>query len=138
MRSFFDSSAFAKRFIEEQGSAEVEKICMDSQSIGLSSLCLPEIISALNRRIREKSISKKEYLTIKQRLFSEIEDIDIIHVVPEIISKTIYLLEKNNLRTIDAVHIASAILWEPDLFISADKKQIVAARKSGLKIKFIN
>jgi predicted nucleic acid-binding protein len=137
MRPFFDSSAFAKRFIEEQGSEEVEQICMDSQSIGLSSLCLPEIVSALNRRIRENSISKKDYLSIKQRLITEIEDIDIINVLPEIVSKTILLLEKNSLRTIDAIHISSAIMWEPDLFISADKRQIIAAKKSGLKTKFI-
>ncbi len=137
MRTFFDSSAFAKRYIEENGSAEVEQICMNSQSIGLSSLCLPEIISALNRRIYERSILKKDYISIKQRLLSEIEDIDIINVTAEIISKTLLILEQNKLRTIDSIHIASALLWSPDLFISADKRQIAAAKKSGLNVKLV-
>lgn len=137
MRSFFDSSAFAKRFIEEKGSDRIEDICFKSESVGLSILCFPEIISALNRRLREKSISKKEYLLIKKSLTEEIEDAEIINVTTEVISKSILLLEKNSLRTIDAIHIASAVLWEPDLFISADKRQIAAAKKSGLKSEFI-
>lgn len=137
MRTFFDSSAFAKRFIEEPGSDEVEKICQKTESIGLSSLCLPEIISALNKRVREKSISRKSYFIIKKRLLEEIEDADLINVIPEIIARSILLLEKNKLRTIDAVHLASAIIWETDLFISADQRQIAAAKKSGLNVKII-
>ena len=47
------------------------------------------------------------------------------------------LLEKNSLRTLDAIHLASALILKPDLFVSADKRQITAAKKSSLKVKFI-
>ena len=137
MISFFDSSALAKRFIEESGSDEIEKICFDSESIVVSSICFPEIISALNRRLRESSISKKDYHLIKERLIEEFEHIEIINVVPEVIAKSIMLLEKNNLRALDAIHIASALILKSDLFVSADKRQVVAAKKAGLKVKFI-
>ncbi|MDP2363068.1 MAG: type II toxin-antitoxin system VapC family toxin [Ignavibacteria bacterium] len=138
MLSFFDSSAFAKRFIEETGSDEIEKICFDSESIAVSSICFPEIISALNRRLRENFISKKDYQLIKERLIEEFEHVEIINVVPEVIAKTILLLEKNSLRTLDAIHLASALMWKPDLFVSADKRQILAAKKAGLKVKFVD
>lgn len=137
MISFFDSSALAKRFIEESGSEEIEKICFNSASIAVSSICFPEIISALNRRLRESSISKKDYLLIKERLIEEFENIEIVNVVPEVIAKTILLLEKNSSRTLDAIHIASALMWKPDLFVSSDKRQTAAAKKAGLKVKFI-
>ena len=137
MRTFFDSSAFAKRFIEEQGSDEIEKICLGSESIGLSILSFPEIISALNRRLREKSITKKDYQSAKNRLTEEVVDVEMINLIPEVIAKSILLLEKNNLRTIDAIHIASAAMWEPDLFVSSDKRQTDAANKSGLKVKLV-
>jgi len=137
MRSFFDSSAFAKKYIEEPGSEEIDNICLNSDSIALCSISLPEIISALNRKLREKSISKRDYLKAKQRLIEDIESAVIINVVPEVISKSIFLLENNNLRTIDAIHIASATLWFPDIFVSSDKQQITAAKKAGLKIKFV-
>lgn len=137
MRIFFDSSAFAKRFIEESGSDQVEKLCMNARAIALSSICFPEIISALNRRLREKVLSRKQYSVIKNRMIEEFEDIEIINLIPEVISKSISLLEKNNLRTLDALHLASAILWNSDLFVSADQRQIAAAKKSGLKVRFI-
>lgn len=137
MLTFFDSSAFAKRFIDESGSDKVEKICSESDAIAISAICFPEIISGLNRRLRENSISKKDYLNIKDRLTEEIESIQIINVVPEVISKAVNLLEKNNLRTLDAIHIASAIIWKPDIFISADRRQILTAKKSGLKVNLI-
>lgn len=137
MRLFFDSSAFAKRFIEESGSDKVESLCIDASVISVSSICFPEIISALNRRLREKVIKRKDYLTIKNRMIEEFEELEIINVIPEVVSKSITLLEKNNLRTLDAIHIASAILWLPDLFITSDKRQSVAAKKAGLKVRFI-
>lgn len=137
MQSFFDSSAFAKRFIEESGSNEIEEICFNSESIAVSSICFPEIISALNRRLRESSISKKDYLLIKERLIEEFEHIEIINIVPEVIAKSIILLEKNSLRTLDAIHIASAFILKSDLFVSADKRQVIAAKKAGLKVKLV-
>jgi len=54
MRLFFDSSAFAKRFIEEAGSQKIEELCQKASEVGLSVICFPEIISALNRRLRER------------------------------------------------------------------------------------
>lgn len=137
MLTFFDSSAFAKRFVEETGSDEIEKICFESDSIALSSICFPEIISALNRRLREKNLVKKDYILIKERMIEEFESLEIINVVPEVISKAITLLEKYNLRTLDALHIASAIIWKAELFVSADKRQTLAAKKAGLKVKLI-
>lgn len=92
MLTFFDSSAFAKRLVEETGSDEIEKICFESDSIALSSICFPEIISALNRRLREKNLVKKHYILIKERMIEEFESLEIINVVPEVISKAITLL----------------------------------------------
>jgi hypothetical protein len=28
-------------------------------------------------------------------------------------------------------------MWKPDLFVSADKRQTIAAKKTGLKVKYI-
>ena len=34
----------------------------------------------------------------------------------------------------DAIHIACALEWNADLFVSSDEKQLLAAKKAGLKI----
>jgi len=137
MITFFDSSAFAKRYIDESGSDVVEKICFESESIAISSICFPEIISALNRRLREKYLTPKEYSLIKEKLIEEFDSLEIINVIPEVISKATILLEKYKLRTLDSIHVASAIIWKAELFVSADKRQTLAAKKAGLKVKLV-
>lgn len=137
MNTFFDSSAFAKRYIEEPGSDLIEEICLNSTDLALSILCVPEIFSALNRRVRENNIVKKDYLTVKNRLMEEVQDIIIINITPAVLNKAIILLENHDLRTMDALHIACAIEWRPDLFVSSDKKQTEAAKASGLAIRFV-
>lgn len=123
--------------MEETGSDEIEKLCLETDSIALSSICFPEIISALNRRLRENNLTKKEYLLIKDKMLEEFDSLEIINLVMEVIAKAISLLEKNNIRTLDAIHIASALIWKAELFVSADKRQILAAKKAGLKVKLV-
>ncbi|KAA3618734.1 MAG: PIN domain-containing protein [Calditrichaeota bacterium] len=128
MKIFFDSSAFAKRYIEESGSAEIDALCQKASSVGLSVICIPEIISALNRRKREQFISPEEYQSAKEFLASDVADCEIIGISEDIISASIKLLENNTLRAMDALHVAGAILWESELFITADHRQAEAAK----------
>ena len=44
MRVFFDTSAFAKRYVSEAGTAAVLEWCDRATEIGLSGIALPEII----------------------------------------------------------------------------------------------
>ncbi len=137
MKIFFDSSAFAKRYIEENGSNSVEELCSNATELGLSIICVPEIISALNRRIREKSLTQKQYRQAKNLLAKEVADATIIQVSPEIINNAIYALEINIVRTLDALHLASAIHWRADLFVSSDKQQLEAAKNLNLITKLV-
>ncbi|NIT55235.1 MAG: PIN domain-containing protein [Aliifodinibius sp.] len=137
MKTFFDSSAFAKRFVEEEGSEIVEEICLNTTSLALSIICVPEIISALNRRLREENIDQGHYHIAKTRILEEIEDIIILNITPAVISKSTEMLENNILKAMDALHLACAIEWEPDLFVSSDIRQTEAAQKAGLQTRFI-
>ncbi len=137
MKTFFDSSAFAKRYVEEEGSQIVDDICRETTELSLSVICVPEILSALNRRIREKRLSQRDYSRIKQYLSDDVRDAMIINLIPEVIAASTKLLEASPLRAMDALHVACAIVWRADLFVSSDKQQVAAARKAGLKIKYV-
>ena len=138
MRVFIDTSAFAKRFVEEPVSEKVDSIISErADELGLSIICIPEIISAMNRRLREKSIAKQQYSKIKKRLSDELNDIDIIELNNVVIENTIKFLEKNAMRAMDAIHIASAFEWDADLFLTSDKKQFKAAKTVLKKVIFI-
>ncbi len=135
MKAFLDSSAFAKRFVDEAGSESVETVCAESTALGLSVLCVPEIISALNRRRRERSLTRGQYGQAKARLFDDVQDADLINLTPPVIGSTIHVLEVSAVRALDAVHVASALEWGADLFVSSDKQQLTAAKRAGLKTK---
>jgi predicted nucleic acid-binding protein len=137
MKVFFDTSSFVKKFVEEVGSKEVDSIIEKSSEIGLSIICFPEIISALSRKLRSDFITEEIYLAIKNDILEDIEDADLINLDPGVLKKTTELLEENTLRSLDAIHIACAIEWQAELFVSSDERQITAATKSGLKVEFV-
>ena len=133
MKVFFDSSALAKRYITERGSDGVDAICLKADRLGICMICVPEIISAMNRRVREGSVRTSDYQRVKAQVFQDVRDMEIVHVTEEVVAEAIVLLEGNTLRAMDALHISAAKAWGCDLFVTSDKVQAAAARKSGLK-----
>jgi len=137
MKAYLDSSAFAKRFIEEIGSDGVESICAQASELGLSVICVPEIISALNRRHREHTLTRDQYHVAKKRLLDDVRDADIIFLTPTVIGSAIMILEASPVRAMDALHVACALEWGAELFASSDKQQLQAAKRAGMKTKQI-
>lgn len=137
MKVFFDSSGYAKRFVQEPGSLRVDEICMEATALGLSILCVPEIISALCRRRRESVLTKLQYEEAKQNLFLEVRDVFLINMTSDVIQKTIVILERHSLKTFDALHIGCALEWDAGIFVTADKKQVAVAKHLGLKTELV-
>ena len=137
MRAFLDSSSFAKRFLDEDGSDEVETACAEATELGLSVLCVPEIVSALSRRRRERSLTRGQYDSVKRRLIDDVRDADIVNLTVSVVSSSITVLEASPVRALDALHVACALEWRADLFVSSDKRQLGAAKKAGLNTKSV-
>lgn len=137
MKTFFDSSAFAKRYVEEPGSQDVDTLCMAATELALSVICIPEMISALNRRVREGILSNRQYKAAKKSMSEDVHDIAIVNLTPGVLSRCTAILEASPVRAMDALHIACAVAWGADLFVSADKRQVPAARKVGLRTRFV-
>lgn len=137
MRTFFDSSAFAKRYIEETGSQAVEALCQEADELALSVICVPEIISAFTRRLREQALTLENYRLAKRRLAEEVQDAIIVQLIPEVITAAIAILEANPIRAMDALHVACAAEWKAERFVSADQRQIAAAKRFGLSTRHV-
>jgi len=132
---FFDSSALAKRYIEEKGSDRLQAIISSASALGVSVICIPELISALCRRRRETRLSSRQYRDAKAAVFADIEDASVIGISEEVIARSVELLEHFPLRSADALHIACAAEWSAELFVSADERQARAARAHGLQVE---
>lgn len=134
MKAFLDTSAFAKRYVAEQGSDKVLEVCQQADSLVVSVICLPELISTLSRLVREKKLAKAAYRKLKGDAMADLADVDICQITPAVLATVVSLLELQPLRAMDALHVACALACEPDVFVSADRRQLSAARKAGLEI----
>jgi predicted nucleic acid-binding protein len=132
MKTFLDSSALAKRYVAEPGSERVDDLLAEASSLGVSVVCLPEIVSALCRRRRERALGRRQYDSAKAAVLGDIADADVIQLTPEVVRRAVDLLERHPLGTIDALHIGGALAWEADRFVSADRRQVRAALSAGL------
>jgi predicted nucleic acid-binding protein len=135
MTHFFDTSAFIKRYINESGSAEIQKLFEEADHVGISILLPVEAVSTFARLKREQRISEKQYRLLKDELFEDIRDITIISLSPQILRSAIEALENNSIKALDAIHIGCALEYQPDFFVSCDAQQLSAAARSGLRIK---
>jgi uncharacterized protein len=134
VKVFFDTSAIAKRYTDESGQDRVESHCRMASQIGVCVICLPEVISMLCRLEREGRLDLVQYELVKTLLFQDFADMDICDITSAVLENTVYILETNTLRGMDALHIACAMVWETDVFISSDLRQIIAAKKMGLSV----
>jgi len=134
MKVFLDSSGLAKRYIRESGSEAVERVLQEAREAAISVLGPPEILSALCRLRRQTLLADAAYARAKSALFSDIEDMPIVTLTFPVVETAIRLLEEHALRTLDALHVACALEWRADLFVSADRRQLAAAEASGLHV----
>lgn len=134
MRVYFDSSALAKRYIEETGTAEVLAWCERADELALSVIAIPELISAFCRLHREARLDDGQYQSIKRDLLTDIEDALICETTAAVIQHAVRALEAHPLRGMDAIHIGAALVCGADVFLSANTRQCQAAAGLGIQV----
>jgi predicted nucleic acid-binding protein len=137
MKLAVDSSSFAKRYVQEIGSDELERFLGSASELAFCVILVPEIVSGLNRRLRERALTIADYRAVKKQLLDDVRDATVLQITPSAVSRTVKLLEGNVLRTMDALHVACALEWQADLFLTSDKRQFVASTNTGLRSEYI-
>lgn len=137
MKLVVDSSSLAKRYVQEFGSEKLDHLLQNASELALCTILIPEIVSALNRRVREGALDLKDYRSVKKQMLYDVRDAVILQITPSIISKSVRLLENNVLRAMDSLHVACAMEWEADLFVTSDRRQFIAAQNAGLRTEYL-
>lgn len=135
MRTFFDSSALAKRYLAESGTPLVVQLCGQAQEILLAVIVVPELVSAFNRLRREGKLLDPDYLFVKSELSADVAVATLIQLTPTVVSQALDCLERFSLRAMDALHLGSAIASGAQRFVSGDQRQCQAARSVGLLVE---
>lgn len=122
MKISIDSSSLTKRYAVEPGTWEVQAAISGASALGLSILVVPEVISALNQKLRRGELTAAQYPLAKRQLFQDVSDAMLIDLTVSIEASAIRLLEENVLRALDALQVACALEWGAELFVTSDKR----------------
>lgn len=134
---YLDTSSLVKLYIEEAHSEAVRRWVEEAEIPATCRIAYPEMISALNRRLRQGDISRKEYNLLTAKFFKEWTDFAVIDF-NEIEAGN--LIDKYGLRGFDAVHLSAAKLLKDEQgdialsFSSFDEKLNKAASSEGFTI----
>ncbi len=138
---YFDTSALVKRYVDEPGRQEVMQLFRRHECVG-SALVAIELQSALRRRIAEGTIDGGHVADIVKRFRADRTFWTLVEVTREVVVAAETLVAASPLRTLDAIHLASAQLFvdrtgEDVVFVSADRRQVEVALRMGMTTKLI-
>ena len=134
MNSYFDTSAFVKLFINEQGSDNVRAYWDESKIVCSSQIVLLETVSALSRARQMKRITGEEFTKSMVNLRDLENEIYSLAVDTQVINMACDFTTDEGLRAYDALHLASAVSTSVDVFVCADLKLCAAAISKGLAV----
>jgi uncharacterized protein len=139
MWAYFDSSAVVKLYVQEHGRGTVLRL-LRSHEVVMSAILPVEIRGALRRRAEENTIESSRLRAAFNQLAADREQWNLLAVSREILGRAEGIVATHAVRTLDAIHIASAKefaerLQERVPFISADHRQVEAAAALGLIVQ---
>ena len=136
---YFDSSALVKRYIAEPASAQVESLVAEAGIAATSLITRAEVAAALARAVRMNwlthNVAARALKTFQQH-WSMLFRLNIREVT---IERAEGLAWEQGLRGYDAVHLASALLWQsglsqPVTLATFDRQLWDAAQLAGLEV----
>src|SRR6185295_585723 len=122
------------RYVEEEESERVRSLCAEADALGVSILVVPELISTLCRLVREGQLSSEDYRGLKSAVRADLSEADVCDLSQDAYEQALRCLERHPLRALDALHVGSALVYQTDLFVSADRRQAEAADREGLAV----
>jgi uncharacterized protein len=139
--AYFDTSVLVKRYVKEAGSSASKKLLQRYRFLS-SALAPVEALSALSRRQTAGEITHRDFLAIRSRLHKDRDYWELVEVGPIVLSQAEELVQKTGLRTLDALHLASALTFQAASgltvpFVTADVKQRDAAESLALNLIWI-
>jgi uncharacterized protein len=134
---YLDTSALAKIYLPEPGSAELESALLGRRDLLVSDLSVSELTSAIARRVREGQLAVIQVRRIYRRVLRDLtagefrrpELTAAVHREAERLLMSIG--SRVPLRAGDALHLALAALAGARVLVTFDRRMVAAARALG-------
>lgn len=136
---YLDASAAIKRYVIEPGTAEVHQAIEASSLVGTGLISRAEIAAALAKARRMGVLLPDEAEAALEAFRAEWPDFVRIQITETLVARADSLAWQHGLRGYDAVHLASALVWqegmdEPVTMATFDRRLWESARQSGLAV----
>lgn len=134
---YLDTSALVKKYVVEAGSDAVNQVISEAELTGISVIGRVEMVAAFSKAIRMDALVEKEALAALQLFRTDWGALAQIQVTETVIARADALAWEYQLRGYDAVHLASAIIWQevleyPVTMAVFDSKLWKVTRQIGL------
>jgi predicted nucleic acid-binding protein len=136
---FWDSSAIIPLVIEERTSSDAEAWLREDDDVVVWALTSIEVVSALERRVREGTLGERDALAAEDLAFDLLEGAHEVRAVDAARAVAIRLLRTHALRSADAMQLAAALLWVDGtaagaLLHTLDRRLGMAALREGFRV----
>ena len=136
---YLDTSALVKRYIQEAGTDEVIGLLESAGSVGSASLTKLEMAAAFEKTVRRGWVKRKIAMQAWQDFLDHWSSFTRLNTSSGTIERASSLAWKYSLRGYDAMHLASALLWQETLdtqitMATFDRDLCQASKKTGLAV----
>jgi len=139
--AYFDTSVLVKRYVKEEGSTTARHLLQRYRFLS-SAIVSVEVLSALSRRRTAGELTPRDFLAIRTRLHKDRSYWELVEVGALVLSQAEELVQTVGLRTLDALHVASALTFQAASgltipFITADSLQREAGERLALNLVWV-
>jgi predicted nucleic acid-binding protein len=132
-RIYCDSSVLLKRYREEPDSEtcsrELERMTLGGDFLLSSKLALAEVTRGIDRNLPPEAAQED----LDEAVAKVLEDVDLI-AIDDFTLEVAGEIPGRHLGTLDAIHVATALIMRADLVVTRDQRMIEACTEVGLAV----
>ncbi len=132
-RIYCDSSVLLKRYREEPDSEtcsrELERMTLGGDFLLSSKLALVEVTRGIDRNLPPEAAQED----LDEAVAKVLEDVDLI-AIDDFTLEVAGEIPGRHLGTLDAIHVATALIMRADLVVTRDQRMIEVCAEVGLAV----
>jgi uncharacterized protein len=136
---YIDTSALAKKYIQEQDSDLVQGWMDEAELVGTALVTRAELASTITRATQSNRLPIRGAQQALKDFRSDWKDYQRIMIDEAVVARADALACEHNLRGYDAIHLACALAWQDALhetitIATFDSQLAEAARNAGVSV----
>ena len=140
--AYFDTSVLIRLYVtEDHTDAVAAYVTSRGKSVAIHGLHELELANGLRAKVFRKEMTAAQCREVLGRIANDIDDGLLVRppvswpgVFREALRVSSAITDRSGCRSLDILHITTALLWKCSLFVSLDDRQIKAASMANLKV----